>query len=66
VSNGDQESYTTQGGIKIRVDVAAIEPEAAIEDLIDRLDSARGVLLSSSYEYPGGYTRWVMGFVDPP
>ena len=66
MSNGDQESYTTQGGIKIRVDVAAIEPEAAIEDLIDRLDSARGVLLSSSYEYPGRYTRWDMGFVDPP
>ncbi|HCK74052.1 MAG TPA: anthranilate synthase component I, partial [Acidimicrobiaceae bacterium] len=42
------------------------EPLEAIEDLVDRLDSARGVLLSSSYEYPGRYTRWDMGFVDPP
>jgi len=66
VSDGDQWSYTTDGGIEIYVDVAAIEPDAAIEDLVDRLDSARGVLLSSSYEYPGRYTRWDMGFVDPP
>jgi len=66
VSDDSQWSYTTRGGIEIQVDVAAIEPEAAIEDLVDRLDSARGVLLSSSYEYPGRYTRWDMGFVDPP
>ena len=58
--------YKTQGDIEVRVEVTAIEPEAAIEDLVDRLDSARGVLLSSSYEYPGRYTRWDMGFVDPP
>jgi anthranilate synthase len=24
------------------------------------------VLLASSYEYPGRYTRWDMGFVEPP
>ena len=66
MSDDSQWSYTTRGGIEIQVDVAAIEPEAAIEDLVDRLDSARGVLLSSSYEYPGRYTRWDMGFVDPP
>ena len=46
--------------------MTSVEPLEAIEDLVDRLDSARGVLLSSSYEYPGRYTRWDMGFVDPP
>ena len=66
MSDDSQWTYTTRGGIEIQVDVAAIEPEAAIGDLVDRLDSARGVLLSSSYEYPGRYTRWDMGFVDPP
>lgn len=30
------------------------------------LDSRRGVLLTSSFEYPGRYTRWDIGFVDPP
>eukprot|EP00551_Chaetoceros_affinis_P008439 CAMPEP_0203673918 /NCGR_PEP_ID=MMETSP0090-20130426/14382_1 /ASSEMBLY_ACC=CAM_ASM_001088 /TAXON_ID=426623 /ORGANISM="Chaetoceros affinis, Strain CCMP159" /LENGTH=840 /DNA_ID=CAMNT_0050539671 /DNA_START=271 /DNA_END=2793 /DNA_ORIENTATION=+ len=38
----------------------------AIEDLVDRLDSERGVLLSSSYEFPGRYARWSLGFVNPP
>src|SRR5581483_2444247 len=38
----------------------------AVEPLLDALDSRRGVLLASSYEYPGRYTRWDMGFVDPP
>ena len=60
------QGYKTQGGIQIRTEVTPIDPQAAIEDLVDRLDSARGVLLSSSYEYPGRYTRWDMGFVDPP
>ena len=66
MSDADQSSYTTRGEIEVHVDAVPIDPEAAIEDLVDRLDSARGVLLSSSYEYPGRYTRWDMGFVDPP
>jgi len=39
---------------------------AAVGYLIDALDRRRGALLSSSYEYPGRYGRWTMGFVDPP
>ena len=66
MSDKDQSSYATRGEIEIHVDAVPIDPDAAIEDLVDRLDSARGVLLSSSYEYPGRYTRWDMGFVDPP
>ena len=38
----------------------------AIEPILDALDARRGALLASSYEYPGRYTRWDMGFVDPP
>jgi hypothetical protein len=53
--------YKTQGGIQIRTEVTPIDPSAAIEDLVDRLDSARGVMLFSSYEYPGRYTRWGYG-----
>jgi hypothetical protein len=32
----------------------------ALEDLIDQLDTARGVLLSSSYEYPGRCVIYVL------
>ncbi len=30
------------------------------------LDSQRGGLLKSSYEYPGRYKRWAIGFINPP
>ena len=39
---------------------------SAIEQLVDELDSKKGVLLTSSYEFPGRYARWSLGFVDPP
>jgi anthranilate synthase len=38
----------------------------AIDDLVAKLDSRKGVLLTSSYEFPGRYARWSLGFVDPP
>src|SRR5207237_2411724 len=36
------------------------------DTLAHTLDDRRGVLLSSSFEFPGRYTRLDMGFVDPP
>jgi len=40
--------------------------DGAIERLIDLLDSRRGAVLTSGYEFPGRYARWSLGFVDPP
>jgi anthranilate synthase len=66
VNENVNDEYRTAGGVVVRREVAAVAPAAAVEALIDRLDSRRGVLLSSSYEYPGRYTRWDLGFADPP
>jgi anthranilate synthase len=60
------DTYLTRGGIKIRRIIENIPVDGAIEPLIDALDSQRGVLLASSYEYPGRYTRWDIGFCNPP
>ena len=60
------DSYRTAGGITIQRTVTPCDTIDAVEDLIDRLDSSRGALFSSSYEYPGRYTRWDMGFAAPP
>ncbi len=60
------DTYRTLGGINIRRIVENIPVEGAIEPIIDALDRHRGVLLASSYEYPGRYTRWDIGFVNPP
>ena len=59
-------TYRTRGGIDIRRSIESIPLQDAIEPVIDGLDSQRGVLLASSYEYPGRYTRWDIGFVNPP
>jgi len=40
--------------------------DTAMEDILLCLNSQRGGLLASSYEYPGRYKRWAIGFVNPP
>lgn len=60
------ETYRTNGGIQVRRIIEGIPIDDAIEPVIDALDRQRGVLLASSYEYPGRYTRWDMGFFNPP
>ena len=62
----DINDFTTKGGIKIRRTTEPETYEGARMLLVDSLDSRRGVLLSSDFEYPGRYTRWDMGFIDPP
>jgi anthranilate synthase len=73
--------YVTKGGIGITANVEGLEftrtgdqeslensksSEAVIESLVQKLDSHKGVLLTSSYEFPGRYARWSLGFIDPP
>ena len=68
--------YLTKGGVQVtaHVEQLVFSPDSsavgtsnrAIEDLVDQLDSNKGVLLSSTYEFPGRYARWSLGFVDPP
>ena len=60
------DSYRSRGGITVHRLVEDLPVADAIEPVIDALDSHQGVLFASSYEYPGRYTRWDMGFVDPP
>jgi len=59
-------SYQTKGGIRIEHEILAQPYSPAGSTLAGRLDERRGVLFSSSFEFPGRYTRWDMGFVDPP
>ncbi|MEL6457324.1 MAG: anthranilate synthase [Cyanobacteria bacterium J06621_15] len=59
-------AYTTDGGVHVSRLVTEVEIDAALEDILFHLDSKRGGLLKSSYEYPGRYKRWAIGFVNPP
>ncbi|MEB3220428.1 MAG: anthranilate synthase [Nostocales cyanobacterium 94392] len=62
----EKQTYTTFGGVNISRAVTEVEINAALEDILFHLDSKRGGLLKSSYEYPGRYKRWAIGFVNPP
>ena len=62
----EQHSYETRGGIRVTCSIDAVDGAALLTELTAALDTQRGVLLASSYEYPGRYTRWDMGFVNPP
>lgn len=59
-------TYRTRGGLTVHRHVEAADPDLDVAGLVDALDERRGALYSSSYEYPGRYTRWDIGFVDPP
>ncbi|MCT4656393.1 MAG: anthranilate synthase [Cohaesibacter sp.] len=58
--------YLTEGGIEVIRQVGKDDFATALDTILDQLDERRGVVLSSNYEYPGRYTRWEVGFVDPP
>ena len=62
----DTHCYTTRGGVCVSRSVTETLMETAIEEVLLRIDSQRGGLLASSYEYPGRYKRWAIGFVNPP
>ncbi|MEO9787861.1 MAG: anthranilate synthase, partial [Aurantimonas coralicida] len=61
-----RERYVTAGGIVITRSRQAVAYEGAIEPYFDWLDTRRGAVLFSNYEYPGRYTRQDVAFVDPP
>jgi anthranilate synthase len=58
--------YRTNGGIRVRREIRQRVYRPAETALGEALDERRGVLFSSSFEFPGRYTRWDMGFLDPP
>ncbi|GFE70105.1 anthranilate synthase [Chroococcus sp. FPU101] len=59
-------SYITSGGVRICRSTQEVNITTALETILSSLDTQRGGLLSSSYEYPGRYKRWAIGFLNPP
>ena len=66
-ATGDRrtKTYLTAGGITITRTARTETRGDAIASLAAALDERLGVLLTSSFEYPGRYTRWDIGFCDP-
>lgn len=61
-----QIQYTCAGGVRLRRSAVQQDYKTAVDQLAAALDHSPGVLLASSFEFPGRYTRWDIGFVNPP
>ena len=58
--------FETQGGVRVERESFPSDYATAIDSTLDRVNSQRGAVLSSNYEYPGRYTRWDTAIVNPP
>ncbi len=56
--------YVTAGGIVVTRTVTPFDP-AALAAITRLADQRRGGTFSSGMEYPGRYSRWHIGYVDP-
>lgn len=60
------QQYKTKGGVHVEFSQQTLDYQQGIDSLLERLDSQRGAVFASSFEYPGRYTCWDMGFYNPP
>jgi anthranilate synthase len=60
------EIFKTAGGVDVFRTTAPVPGRDPLARVLPRLDTHRGALFASGYEYPGRYSRWDVGFVDPP
>ncbi|MFT8362195.1 MAG: anthranilate synthase component I [Sporolactobacillus sp.] len=58
--------FTTSGGLCMTCRHLPLQKETDIPLLIKQLNTQKGGLFSSNYTYPGRYSRWDVGFVNPP
>ncbi|MBP1853340.1 anthranilate synthase [Rhizobium halophytocola] len=66
IHDDGSETYQTRGGIAVTRKRRPTDYGDAIASYVEKLDSRRGAVFSSNYEYPGRYTRWDTAIVDPP
>lgn len=58
--------YVTKGGIAVERHTLQLPEGDVAEPLIRALDHKLGCFFSSSVEFPGRYSRWDIGFKNPP
>src|SRR6266446_3533906 len=60
------ESYLTPGGISVTRTISKAPYSRGLRGLLRKLDTQRGLYLSSGYEYPGRHSRWDIAALAPP
>jgi anthranilate synthase len=59
------ESYLTPGGIAVDRTLSKVPYARGLSGLLRKLDTQRGIYLSSGYEFPERYSRWDVAAVAP-
>jgi anthranilate synthase len=60
--------YLTTGGVRVvrtATPVRSADSSAVLDEIAAAVGRRRGGVLASGMEYPGRYSRWHMGYVDP-
>ena len=60
------DSYLTPSGIVVERTLSKVPFEKGLRALLQKLDTSRGIYLSSGYEYPERYARWDIAALAPP
>ncbi|MFT8317284.1 MAG: anthranilate synthase component I [Sporolactobacillus sp.] len=58
--------YSAGNGLHISRSQIPVTADAAVSRLIRLLDDHKGALFASTYHFPGRYSRWDIGFINPP
>ncbi|MFN8391005.1 MAG: anthranilate synthase component I [Bdellovibrionota bacterium] len=59
------ERFKTQGGVEVQVETTEIKPQSALDGVFEQIDTSKGAIFSSGFDYPGRHSRWDLGFVNP-
>ncbi len=58
--------YVTPSGICVSRTASKVPYSKGLKSLLHKLDTSRGIYLSSGYEYPERYSRWDIASMCPP
>ncbi|OWA37400.1 anthranilate synthase component I [Saccharibacillus sp. O16] len=61
-----QINYATRDQLQVTRTLTPLDSSEAVSSLLAHIDDKRGALFTSGYEYPGRYSRWDVGFLNPP
>ncbi|QGQ99047.1 anthranilate synthase component I [Paenibacillus psychroresistens] len=64
--NPEKKVYLSSGNIEITRYLEPLLVETALNEILEAIDFSKGALFTSKYEYPGRYSRWDIGFINPP
>ena len=58
-------TFVTTGGVSVEVEEHQLELDEALSPIFGAIDSRKGAIFSSGFDYPGRHSRWDIGFIDP-